>query len=239
MKVDCVCCAYNEADHIRTALESLRNQQGNPFDNLLVVDGGSDDGTQEIAREYADRVEVNESGGKLTDRDRVVREWAPDADVYLWADADRVYPPGWAAAFRQHFQDPGVVGVSGDVQRYDPDVGGDAFEAMLANLAAGPIVHGARLAFAQGTYLNGGNSAFRRAPYILAGGFNLDVDEQSHVDTWIEEELAFAQRLADHGRVVVDPAIESVEQNTRAVGRYLPGVGDDGFSEEIARGDRM
>lgn len=236
MKVTCACAAFNEADHIDACLESLRNQTGDPIDELLVYDGGSDDGTRDLAREYADRVMVNETGGKLTDRNLVVEEWATDADVILWADADREYPADWASKLLRHFDDPGVVAVSGTVRAK-----GDGLSSLGTELFYDPVIAGGSSALLSGgNFLNGGNSATRRSEFILAGGLKADaVDEHAHLETWVEEELAFADRMADFGRVVYDTEAVTFERDIdRVLERYSPvAIGD--HAEEIADGKRM
>lgn len=52
MKITLVSTVYNESGSIETLLESVIEQKRQP-EEAIIVDGGSDDGTQEIVREYA------------------------------------------------------------------------------------------------------------------------------------------------------------------------------------------
>ncbi len=54
MKISLITACYNNAETIRTALESVFTQKGADIE-YIVVDGGSTDGTVEIIKEYAAR----------------------------------------------------------------------------------------------------------------------------------------------------------------------------------------
>jgi glycosyltransferase involved in cell wall biosynthesis len=57
-KVSIVVCSYNQGQFIRDTLESLLNQQDIESGELeiIVIDGGSTDGSREIIEEYADKL---------------------------------------------------------------------------------------------------------------------------------------------------------------------------------------
>ena len=52
MKVSLITACYNSAGTIRTAIESVLEQKGVAVE-YIVVDGGSNDGTVDIVKEYA------------------------------------------------------------------------------------------------------------------------------------------------------------------------------------------
>ena len=54
MKISLITACYNSATTIRTAIESVLSQKGVDIE-YIVVDGGSDDGTVELIKEYADK----------------------------------------------------------------------------------------------------------------------------------------------------------------------------------------
>jgi len=86
---DAVCAlvpTLNEAETIGDVIDGLRDQG---YENVLVIDGGSSDGTAEIAREYGARVERQSGRGK----GRAVREALSmiDAEYVLMLDGDGTY----------------------------------------------------------------------------------------------------------------------------------------------------
>lgn len=56
-KISIITVAYNAAATIRQTIESVLNQSYAPLE-YLIIDGGSTDGTLEIIRAYADRIDV-------------------------------------------------------------------------------------------------------------------------------------------------------------------------------------
>jgi glycosyltransferase involved in cell wall biosynthesis len=117
--VTMVIAARNEAASIGAKLENLLSLDY-PADRLEVVvaSDGSDDGTDDIVRAYADR------GVRLVSVPRVGKAPALDAavaqatgDVLVFSDANSIYAPDALRALVRPFADPLVGGVAGD-QRY-------------------------------------------------------------------------------------------------------------------------
>ena len=54
MKITLITACYNSAETIGTAIESVLSQKGVDVE-YIVVDGGSQDGTVDIIKEYADK----------------------------------------------------------------------------------------------------------------------------------------------------------------------------------------
>ncbi|MEF8775146.1 MAG: S-layer glycoprotein N-glycosyltransferase AglJ [Haloarculaceae archaeon] len=79
---------YDEAETIRDVVEGFRAAG---YANILVVDGGSTDGTREIAADAGARVRVQSGSGK----GQAIREALDyiDAASVLMADGDRTYRP--------------------------------------------------------------------------------------------------------------------------------------------------
>ena len=114
LKISVVMPSFNHAEYIRQAIDSVLSQDyGNV--ELLVMDGGSTDGTVEILRSYGDRIRF------VSERDRgqsdaLNRGLAQvDGEVQCWLNSDDYFIDGAlsavAAAFRQH---PGVDFVYGN-----------------------------------------------------------------------------------------------------------------------------
>jgi cellulose synthase/poly-beta-1,6-N-acetylglucosamine synthase-like glycosyltransferase len=117
--VTLVISAHNEAASIGAKLENLLSLDY-PGDRLEVViaSDGSDDGTDELVRGYAER------GVRLVSLPRVGKAAALNAavaeaggEVLVFSDANSIYAPDALRTLVKPFADPAVGGVAGD-QRY-------------------------------------------------------------------------------------------------------------------------
>jgi cellulose synthase/poly-beta-1,6-N-acetylglucosamine synthase-like glycosyltransferase len=125
--VTLVISAHNEAASIGAKLENLLALDY-PQDRLEVViaSDGSDDGTDDLVRGYAER------GVRLVSLPRVGKAAALNAavaeaggDVLVFSDANSIYAPDALRALVRPFADPSVGGAAGD-QRYLSRDGADA-----------------------------------------------------------------------------------------------------------------
>ena len=88
--VTVVMAAYNAAEHIVEAIDSVLNQSFRDFE-LLVVDDGSTDGTPDILRSYGDRIRVHtqlNSGSPAAARNSGIRH--ANSKYVAFFDADDV-----------------------------------------------------------------------------------------------------------------------------------------------------
>jgi glycosyltransferase involved in cell wall biosynthesis len=100
MKFSVVIATWNESSQIASSLKRLRQiSQSSPME-IIVVDGGSDDGTPEAAKEWADHVIVHEKPNRGKQLDEGARKATGDLLFFLRPDAQ---PPGnWQQAL-EHF----------------------------------------------------------------------------------------------------------------------------------------
>ena len=100
MKFSVIVAAYNEGPQIGSSLKRLRQiSQTSPME-ILVVDGGSDDGTLEEARQWADEVVAHPKPNRGAQWHAGAEKATGDLFFFLRADAQ---PPGnWQQAL-EHF----------------------------------------------------------------------------------------------------------------------------------------
>jgi glycosyltransferase involved in cell wall biosynthesis len=83
---------YNGAPYLGEAIESVRAQDYEPT-QLIVVDDGSTDGSAEVARGFPEvHVVRQENGGNGAARNRAVEE--AEGELYAFLDADDRFAPG-------------------------------------------------------------------------------------------------------------------------------------------------
>lgn len=90
--------ALNEQNRIEPSLNQFRKYVA----YMLVLDGESTDGTVEIARKVADKVEIHKFSGSFAEEKNYARTLVPKSCRWiLWADADEM----WDVGFLDKLQD--------------------------------------------------------------------------------------------------------------------------------------
>ncbi|MFC4407601.1 S-layer glycoprotein N-glycosyltransferase AglJ [Haloarchaeobius iranensis] len=104
---------YNEAATIGEVVSGLRDEG---FDNVLVVDGHSTDGTRDIAAEHGARVVLQTGSGRGSGKGEAVREGVEhsDAEYVLMLDGDGTYKPEDAEAMLEPLRSGRAEHVVGD-----------------------------------------------------------------------------------------------------------------------------
>ena len=110
MDISVIIPTLNEA---ATIGETLRRVRSSGRCEVIVVDGGSDDGTPELARPQADLVL---SAGRGRARQMNVGARAASGQVLLFLHADTVLPPDFPALLENALRNPRVVGGRFDVR---------------------------------------------------------------------------------------------------------------------------
>lgn len=107
--VSVVMCNLNEIETIQWSLKSLKNQTVKPKE-IIVVDGGSTDGSLEIAEALADKVlkEVKGIG-----YGRVYGILASQGEFICSADSDTIYPRRYLESASKYLSNPQVKAVTG------------------------------------------------------------------------------------------------------------------------------
>jgi glycosyltransferase involved in cell wall biosynthesis len=93
-KISIIMPSFNQASFIRLAIDSVL-EQSYPNVELIVIDGGSSDGTREILESYGDRIKhwVSEPDGGQSDALNKALQQVT-GDLVGWMNADDFYLPG-------------------------------------------------------------------------------------------------------------------------------------------------
>ncbi|MEO6456833.1 MAG: glycosyltransferase [Chloroflexia bacterium] len=184
-KVSLIMTVRNEAESLPRLLDSVLRQTLRP-DEVVIADGGSTDGTQEIARVYSDKLPLRlleAPGANISEgRNAAIRE--ARHSIIASTDAGVVLDPGWLEALVAPFEDDGVDVVSGFfVQEADT-----AFET-----AMGATVLPSFEDINPATFLPSSRSvAFRKKAWQETGGY----------PEWLDycEDLVFDMSLKERGK---------------------------------------
>lgn len=105
MRVSVICTVLNEAEAIGRLLESLA-EQSRPPDEVIIVDGGSTDGTPAVVMSYADRLplKLQEARGANISRGRNLAVKRASGDVIASTDAGVRLDPDWLARLVAPFE---------------------------------------------------------------------------------------------------------------------------------------
>lgn len=175
MRLSVIVPALNEQDQIESTLRLARQ---NGAAEIVVVDGGSQDLTVELASPLADRV-VTSPRGRSTQMNAGAR--AASGDVLLFLHADTSLPDGFAPAIERALADPAVVGGRFDVFLSPP--------SPLLSLVARLMNTRSRLS----GIATGDQAIFVRAGvFTRLGGF---------AEIPLMEDIDFCRRLKREGRI--------------------------------------
>jgi RimJ/RimL family protein N-acetyltransferase len=230
MRVTAVICTWNRCELLRQTLESLRALDvptGQEWE-LLVVNNGSSDATDEVISEYREHLPLRrlfepELGAS---RARNTAARAATGDLILFTDDDVRVDPGWMRAYLEaadRWPDAGFFG--GRIEpRYDPDVPRWAkrHEAELAGMLClrdlGPVSR--RLV--AGEFPFGPNMAVRRNSLALAS-FDERVGRRGKEQTRGSERSLFLrlQQQGVTGVWVPQARVQHFVPRCRANLRYL------------------
>ena len=172
MKVSLISTVLNSAEHGGAFLESIRAQT-RPPDEIVIVDGGSTDGTVELLRDEEGVTLIEEPGANIA-QGRNVAISAATHDVIAVSDADCVLAPEWLERLLESLE--------------DADVAMGAYRPLAANFfqvcAAAVAVPEPSELRADRFMPSSRSVAFRRDAYLEAGGYPEWLDKGE--DMWID-----------------------------------------------------
>jgi succinoglycan biosynthesis protein ExoA len=166
----------NECLHIEQVLATLLDDCEALDLRIVVVDGGSDDGTQALVAALARRCsEVtllhNEQRIQSSGINLAVRRYGRDADVLIRCDAHAVYPAGYARRLVETLERTGADAV---VVPMD-SLGKTPFQRAVAWVSNSPVGSGGsahRAGRRSGFVDHGHHAAFRMAMFRASGGYD-------------------------------------------------------------------
>ncbi len=182
VKVSLICTVKDAADHIEEFMASVAAQTRTP-DELIVVDGGSTDGTVDLLGRVEGLTLIEERGANIA-RGRNLAIAAAAHDLIAVSDADCVLDPAWLERISAPIEDGADVSMG----FYEPLTDG-FLQGCLAsvNLPIGPEE------VDPATFMPSARSvAFRRGAIESAGGYPewLDIGEDMWVNhRWRELQL--------------------------------------------------
>ena len=185
-KVSLVSTVKDAAPHIEEFLASVRAQTRVP-DEIVIVDGGSNDGTADILRKAADITFIEEPGSNIA-RGRNVAIRAATHELIALSDADCVLEPTWLSLLLEQLEEGADVAMG----FYEPIT--ETFLQRCMSAVNLPDASELR----EDRFMPSGRSvAFRRTAIDAADGYPewLDIGEDMYVDhRW--RKLGLDMRLA-------------------------------------------
>ncbi|MDN7718693.1 glycosyltransferase [Burkholderia gladioli] len=92
--VSVVICTYNRRDYLERCLDYLRHQTCSDFE-VIVVNGPSDDGTQDVLDRHADRIKIAQNPKRNLSVSRNIGIELADGDVIAFIDDDAIPFDDW------------------------------------------------------------------------------------------------------------------------------------------------
>ncbi|MFC5411830.1 glycosyltransferase family 2 protein [Larkinella bovis] len=176
-EISIVIPAYNEEANLLHTLSSLADQRLLRPTELLVVNNNSADRTQDLLDKCEVRSIIERRPGVAFARQAGLEA---ARGLYLAnADADCLYPSGWAEAITKPLQDPEIACTYG-LYSFLPSPNSSRLALMLYEKTA-QLTNNIRYRNREFMNVYGFNFAFRRADALAVGGFALDSGREGSV----------------------------------------------------------
>ncbi len=210
--VSIVIPTWNEEKYLTKCLDSLINQSWHGSFEIIVVDGGSNDQTVQIAEKYADKVLIEPKLRVGAARNAGARN--AEGDILAFIDGDTIANSHWLEAITRGFHEESMaVGLTGPTLPYD----GQLYDVITYRLWT--IYLQRILLHFEMPHVIGFNCAYRRAPFLHVGGF----DEENVMS----EDIKLAHKIRRYGKIKFDRHMSALTsaRRFRKYGRtYIAGL---------------
>lgn len=201
---------YNAENEISLCLDALLNQTlAKELYEIILVNDGSTDNTEEIARKY-DRVKVinQENQGPAAARNNGVRN--ANSDIIVFTDSDCIAEPNWLEEIIKPFEDPEVVGVQGIYRTKQREI--------VARFAQIEIEERYRKMSRKDRidFIGSYSAAYKRKEFEESGGF----DTQFPIASGEDADLSYNLSNAGY-KLVLNPNAIVSHRHPKTLGKYF------------------
>lgn len=185
MKISIVMPSLNQAEFLPQAIDSVLGQQACPELELIVVDGGSTDGSVDILRACRDPRFVWSSGPDAGQSDAINKGMAKaTGDILAWLNSDDFYHEGALEAVAQAFQDnPQHAWVTGHCRIIDRD--GRQVRPMVARYKNRCLERYSPNTLLSENYISQPATFWRRSAWEEAGPLDTALHWTMDYDLWL------------------------------------------------------
>ena len=127
-KISVILLTKNSAATVNKTLESIISQTHKP-DEIIVVDGNSEDGTQDIVKQYPVKLLTEPALGFGHARNLGVKN--AEGDIIFFIDSDCYADDKWIEKILPHFSNPSIAGVTGQTRLWNINHGVARFLACV------------------------------------------------------------------------------------------------------------
>jgi glycosyltransferase involved in cell wall biosynthesis len=188
MKMSILVPSYNQAAFIRDSLDSILQQTCEGVE-VLVIDGGSNDGTKEILASYGSSIRwISEKDGGQADALNKGLHLA-SGDVIGWLNSDDMYEANIFGDVLSEFRDPAVQWVIGNITTLF-DVTGDRTRASSPRISYDELLKTPDIVRQQGAF-------FRRTFLMSAGAWNKNLQMVMDLDLWLRLSRVSLPKMVD------------------------------------------
>ncbi len=187
-KVSVIVCSYNGAKTLDRCLESLKHVNYPDYE-VILVDDGSKDNTQEIAQKHSWVVNIRQENKGLSYA-RNVGGWAAKGEIIAYTDSDCMADPDWLYYLVGTLISGDYAGVGG------PNISPPAEDWIQACVAAAPGgPNHVLLTDVIAEHIPGCNMAFYKWAFEKVGGFDPEYRKAG-------DDVDFCWRLQQEGQVI-------------------------------------
>lgn len=187
-KVSVIVCSYNGAKTLDRCLESLKHVNYPDYE-VILVDDGSKDNTQEIAKKHSWVVNIRQENKGLSYA-RNVGGWAAKGEIIAYTDSDCMADPDWLYYLVGTLISGDYAGVGG------PNISPPAEDWIQACVAAAPGgPNHVLLTDVIAEHIPGCNMAFYKWAFEKVGGFDPEYRKAG-------DDVDFCWRLQQEGQVI-------------------------------------